>query len=406
MQERSTTLRQLHLDRAELVEEEHPREILSLLGVHGFEVIGDAELIGRRRVPSRVAIVGGHDAEKVLVHPGVALHVADDPVQRIHHARKIRPETQLRDAVRHVEHLGLERHEVVHVHAAVLKALARREVKVTRHLVHLKVPVYVAPLAAPRPELLAESLALALLDPLRIAERPSLEAIRLAHLLAGVAALLGGRLGAVAAAALPQRLRHLALETVLLVARLGGVLRARQRLGALLGVHSVCLAVDVLLASAVDGRAGGREATLEDVVMHVEVLLAADVHHVQAHDVAGHARERDVEIDPHRLPAAGVHRELVVRAHGEVGAELGDEEHQHDSGRHERDHTARQSALEEVLVHLGEGVEALQRLHEGRPASGVAGTPPSAHRSQESRAGVCSCRRRGWKGRKSSCVYQ
>ena len=115
--------------------------------------------------------------------------------------------------------------------------------------------------------------------------------------------------------------------------------------------------------------------------MHVEVLLAADVHDVQAHDVAGHARERDVEVDPHRLPAAGVHRELVVRAHGEVGAELGDEEHQHHRGRHERDHTARQSALEEVLVHLGEGVEALQRLHEGRTASGVAGASPSAHRS-------------------------
>jgi hypothetical protein len=57
-------------------------------------------------------------------------------------------EAQRIDGVTDIESVSAERRQIVHVHVRVLKALARREVEVTGHFVHLQIAEQTAPIAA------------------------------------------------------------------------------------------------------------------------------------------------------------------------------------------------------------------------------------------------------------------
>lgn len=77
---------------------------------------------------------------------------------------------------------GVEREQVVHVCAALLKRLARREVEVARDFVHLDGAPHVAPFALLFAQVLHVRLLYALLHVLHVGEGPPLALVGLLHL--------------------------------------------------------------------------------------------------------------------------------------------------------------------------------------------------------------------------------
>mmetsp|Transcript_83 Transcript_83/g.186 ORF Transcript_83/g.186 Transcript_83/m.186 type:complete len:279 (+) Transcript_83:971-1807(+) len=219
------------------------------------------------------------------------------------------------------------------MHVALLERLARRKVEVARHLVDGDGPPDVAALALLLLDGAVEALLLALRDARLADERPTLQAVRLPHLFAGVAAGALVGLCAIAAAATGGRIW-------------AGVIGSDSR------PHMVTLPV-------VQRHAGRGQPAAEHRVVHVQVQVAADVHGVQAEPGAGHAGEGDIHVDVELLAARGVHQKFVAGPYFQEQAQLRDEEEEHEGGGDERDDATRQCPREKVLLYLGVRVQPL-----------------------------------------------
>eukprot|EP00191_Tetraselmis_sp_GSL018_P011912 CAMPEP_0177603876 /NCGR_PEP_ID=MMETSP0419_2-20121207/15779_1 /TAXON_ID=582737 /ORGANISM="Tetraselmis sp., Strain GSL018" /LENGTH=298 /DNA_ID=CAMNT_0019097743 /DNA_START=517 /DNA_END=1414 /DNA_ORIENTATION=- len=290
-----------NLDGRQVVEEEHPREVPAGLHLGRLEVLRHRELVAVDGVVVYVRVDGRNDLEEVLEHAGLPLGhgvrrlVDSDAVEGVDDPREVAAEAQFVDGVAQVKLVGVEWQEVVHVHVPLLERLAGREVDVPSNLVHRDGPPYVAALACLLLDPVVEALLVALDDPVEADQGPTLPAVCLADLVAGVAALVVLVIGAVAAPALGR-----------------------------VGCRRVDLfgGPDVVPLPVVEGEALGGKPAPVHVVVHVKVEIPAYVHGVQAHPRAGHPRESHVHIYVELLAPRDIHRELMTCLHFEEETQL------------------------------------------------------------------------------------
>lgn len=99
------------------------------------------------------------------------------------------------------------------------------------------------------------------------------------------------------------------------------------------------------------------QARLAHAMLHAVLLLARDVHDVERQQLAGDARERDVEMDLHALASALVDNQLRVYHDPAVVGPFSPGEEEHHDERDDGDDAARRRPDPRILDSLGESVK-------------------------------------------------
>ena len=109
-----------------------------------------------------------------------------------------------------------------------------------------------------------------------------------------------------------------------------------------------------------------RHARLDDVVDHVDLLLARDVHCYEVEPGARHARKRDVDIHAYPIAAGRVDVEVVAHHGRKVGGKLAEDNENNSSDRDDRHHAARAGSLLKIVQRFRVEVELFKGLDDGR----------------------------------------